>query len=472
MKFANVLFLFIGMLLLLNISAQQVSACGCGLAISEAKVFNALKETQAYLLIDIQNETSYNEMPFFRMVSMEEPYNVTIVFPISEIPYGVEGKTISANKFLKDYKIGEAENYIMKQKFSNAAKRVGDNLKTSSPGVFFFSNGFAGGFIYAITTSVNFGAKGFDTNRLGVPGGLNPIAHFEFEGGNLDIYDVKSMDTLDEFVKTINITITEKVQELVTKYNKYYVAVLYLNVPSVLDEKSRNQLKTCPEQTEQVKKALQEKTVFSYGEINALTGGICSEPLQKLIYSVTSTNSELNGTLVNMKFSGTENFFYPTSIVNSYKYPITDQKYFVKTPSSIHINLESSKISETASFDNERWYRVNSTEDDMKGKIVSADLEARFGDGIRTANQAIYDNSVLIVLIIYLLIILMPLTYYRFKIKETLSGWNIGVAALLFVVGGFLLSSIILFFMKKRKLALVLFLIWLLLLVLSVMFAG
>ncbi len=463
MNKVNFIISFLSILLLGLFFVPTVNACGCGLALSDMKVFNALKETQAYLMIDIQDKNTYNEMPFFRMVSMDEPYDVTIVFPIDGIPSNVEGKTMPAKQFLEDYKINIAEKHITEQSFSGLIKKVSKDFEYSSSSVFYLSNGILGlGIGFTRTMSGSIGAISKSAR------GLGPIAHFEFEGGSLDIYDVKSMDTLEEFVKTVNITLTGKVQELVTKYNNYYVAVLYLKVPSALSADLRNQLKLCPEQTERVKQKLQEKTEFSYMEIRDLIEGSCRNPLQELINSVTSINSNLNGTLVNMKFQGTNQFFYPTSIVNSYKYPITEQKYFIRTPTNLHINLDSSKIDKTASFDSERWYKVTSTEQDIKGKIVNAGIGIRFEDILRSINQAFYNSSGWFVFIIYLLIIVLPFLYYRFKVEESLTKGEIGLIIGLFFVGGLLLTSLVMLIKKKRKFALTLFSIWVMLLIIMI----
>ncbi len=394
---------------------------------------------------------------------MDEPYDVTIVFPIDGIPYDVEGKTIPAKEFLEDYKINKAETYITKQSFSGLTNKLGEDFEDSSPFVFTLSNGLIiSGFVAMTQTS--FGAVGETTK------GVAPIAHFEFEGGSLDIYDVNSMNTLEEFVETIDIELTEDVNKLVTKYNDYYVAVLYLKVPSAISAESRLQLKACPEQTERVKQALQEKTEFDYFEIMELVEGSCAEQLRELIMSVTNIDSDVDGTLVNMKFRGTKKFFYPTSIVNSYKYPITDQKYFIKTPSSLHIDLESSDIDKTAKFDSERWYKVTSTKEDIKGNIISANFGIKLGDIVRSINQAFYNSSGWLVLIIYLLIIILPFVYYHFKVDESLTKGEIGLTIGLFFVGGLLLNSLIMLIKKKRKFALTLFLLWIILLIVMIIF--
>jgi hypothetical protein len=471
-------------------------ACGCGMAISDIKVFNALKETQAYLLIDVHDQNTYDEMPFFRMISMEEPYNVTIVFPIDGIPYDVDGRTITAGQFLEDYDINTAESYIMKQSFSGLVKRIGKDLGNMATPFFILSNGFLGflGFF-------GVGASRISGAADGAFGGLGPVAHFEFEGGSMDIYDVDSLDTLEEFVETVNITLTGEVEELVTKYNDYYVAVLYLSVPSVLDADSRFGLELCPEKTERVKQLLQEEAVLDFEEIQELTGvsrqdlwelsylsgssndlyaaqeldeiyskyDSCTASLVKLIFSVNNVNENVNGTLVIMKFSGTNEFFYPTSIVNSYKYPINDQKYFIKTPASLHVDLSSSEVDKIASFDSQRWYKVSSTEEDIKGNIIEADSGVRTGDFFRSVNESLFNNSLWFAFIIIIVIIVLPFVFYKFKVNESLTGGEIGLAIGMILLGGLILSSIVMLVKKKKFFALTMFSLWIVLLLIMVL---
>jgi hypothetical protein len=440
-------------------------ACGCGMAIANPTVFNALKETQAYLMIDVLDEDSYNEMPFFRMVSMDEPYDVTIVFPIDGVPYDVEGKTISAGEFLDDYNINTAEKHITKQSFSGLVNRVGKDLKEGSKATISLTNGFIGLFPFLFMGS--FGSVESDMQFKNAET-LGPMAHFEFEGGSLDIYDVDSMDTLEEFVETIDIELTGDVKELVTKYKDYYVAVLYLSVPSAINFELREQLKECPEQTENIKNELQEKTEFTYEEINDLTSGPCRESLYALINSVTDVNSNVNGTLVNMMFKGTNQFFYPTSIVNSYKYPITDEKYFIRAPIGLNVELESSIVDKKASFGSKRWYKVTSSEEDIKGKIVNAGFFVRAGDVLRKINEIFYNGSDWIVLIIYLLIIILPFVFYHSKVNESLTKGDIWWSVGIFILGGLFLTSLVMLIKRKKKFALTMFLLWLFLLIFGI----
>jgi hypothetical protein len=100
MKTEKLLF-FVFILIALGLFYHEVNACGCGIAISDMKVFNSLKETQAYLLIDVKNKTEYDEAVFFNFVSLDRPHDVIIVFPTDKILYEVEGKKNFSKKILR-----------------------------------------------------------------------------------------------------------------------------------------------------------------------------------------------------------------------------------------------------------------------------------------------------------------------------------------------------------------------------------
>ena len=316
-------------LMLILLFPQKAYACGCGIAITDMKVFNALKETQAYLLIDVKDKGSYDEMPFFRFVSMDKPYNVTIVFPMDQIPYDVQGKKMPAVEFLSSYGLSEAENNIKKQDVMEIVKNVNGPLFLTSNGIL--------PMIPLLFFSGTMGARagGVETNAL---------AHFEFEGGSLDIYNVSSAQTLDEFVNSLGINVTDKVKDLVTKYNNYFVAVLRLQVPSLISEDKMNYLESCaPDVLEGIQNELSQSSETSYNELQSMIYRYPNnfdeqgnEYLREYISAATYTSGAVNGTLVTMKFRNSNSFFYPTSIVNSYKYPIKDQKYYVKVPDSFH----------------------------------------------------------------------------------------------------------------------------------------
>jgi hypothetical protein len=314
--------------------------------------------------------------------------------------------------------------------------------------------------------------------ETGAPEAIAPIAHFEFEGGTLDIYNINSTGKLEEFVKTINIPLTGKVKELVTKYKDYYIAVLCLKVPSVINENDISFLENyMPDGLERIKDEFSNKTDFKFNEIYQLidkeiTKSSCGERgrkiLEEYIYFATHASEDVEGILVIMKFKDSNNFFYPISIVNSYKYPIKDQRYYIKVPDNLHIRLSSSKISKTANFEDKRWYKINLTKEDIKGEIVEANSFVKLQDNIRNFILrnfilALYDNPTPIIIPIYVLIFGLPLIFLR-RI-ENLTKRDLVLATLVYLYGGLFITALVMFAEKKKKLALSFLGIWILLLI-------
>jgi len=449
-KFLGILILCI---LLSGYAAGIANACGCGLAIADPVVFNSLKETQAYLMIDVKDEKSYSEMAFFRMVSMDAPHDVTLVFPMAEIPNAVEGKKISAAKFKLDYRVNEAETNFIEQDYRELLKKMEKIQKDMSPNFMLFVAGGLVGEMFKFVMNSLLMATG------AAFGGESPVASFAFDGGRLELYDVKSMASLEQLVRQLNIPLSGDVQNLVTKYKDHYVAVLKLNVPSVLDEKSRNFVNyNCAAQAATIRKELETKTSFTESEIYQLTAGTCAAQLNKLVTSVTTKiDSDIEGTLVDMQFTGQSNFFYPTSIVNSYKYPISEQKYFITMPTELDMKLSSSKPSAVASVGSKRWYKVTSTEEDIKGQIIRADFRTRLNDIARTFNQFFYRYATHILFIVIIAVLFLPFAIHKKFFFEPLSGKNIAGIIVSTLIGGYIFSAIVMLLSRKPKLALILF---------------
>ncbi len=439
-------------------------ACGCGIAISDIMVFNGLRETQAYLLIDVQNESAYEETPFFQLFSMDRPYNVTIVFPMNSVPYDVQAKSLNTDEFLRQVNIDNVESAGRMQNASELQNAVDKPL-------FSFSNGVVASAVYNFVLSLFSGPV--LENAVPQYGGavegaraIAPVSHFEFTGGSLDIYNVSSQQTLDEFVKTIDINTTDAVRDLVVKYKDYYVAVLYLKVPSVVNESDIELLEKCtPDALEDIKNSLQGGGGGYYNmrqaEDEIDKNGCGEEALDALgnyRYSAGIGSSDINGTAVTMKFSNSNSIFYPVSIVNSYKYPISEQGYYIKVPGNLHANLSSSHASSIISLGGERWYKISSTKEDVRGEIVPATADIGMQDSWRGFVQFLYVNHKSIIFILYLLMVGLPLLIV-WK-REKLDKEDFVLSAASYFIGGLILSSIVMLVRKRKQLAAIYFVLW------------
>lgn len=461
------LFLLLSFFLMLVLFPAKVYSCGCGLALTDEKVFNALKETQAYLLIDVKDKSNYYEMPFFRMVSMDKPHDVTIVFPIKQIPSNVEGKKITAGEFLDQYGFNKIENAAQEQDPKTVIKKVNE-------GLFPLANGLIPLPLSLILSGGYLGLAG--SNFTFAP--TVPTAHFEFEGGKLDVYNASSIKTLNEFARQINTTLTDKVKELVNKYKNYYVAVLTLNVSSVIDENQIKYLETCmPQGLERIKDQLSQDKELSYDDLDQITqkelaqsscGIEGKEILKNYLAATTYASNDVKGNLIIMKFNGNNEFFYPTSLVSSYKYPIKDERYYIKVPEDLHIKLSTSNISKTINMDKERWYKFSSKNKDLQGTIIDADSIVKLFDKVRSSTAFIYNNIMFLILPLYVLLFILPLIIFR-KI-EKLSLRNLLIAVVSYLLGGLVLSGIVMVLFKKKKIAISYFGIWIILLLILIIF--
>lgn len=466
------LFFLLSLLIFISVFlVKNVFACGCGIAISEEKVFKSLKEAQAYLLINILDKNSYEEVPFFRFTSLDKSHDVKMVFPMSEIPTDVTGKKMKTADFLSLYGIDKAESAAKTQSITNIILKNSDSM-------FFLLNGYTVFKVFSSITGVgtyNMSAPGMKT--IGTDSRISPVATFEFEGGKLDLYNVTTKNTLNDFVQTLNLPITGKVEELVQKYKNYFVAVLDLHVESVIPENEIASLQNCmPQGLEKVKKYLKDHASYQRRDVENLiqetsSSGSCNldeiNSLRKFIGALTYNSNSLEGISIKMKFSNTDKFFYPISVVNTYEYPVNDQKYYIKTPNDFQINSASSNISKIISEGSNRWYEIESTKDDLKGKIIDAGFFTKWGDNWRSFLSVLYEKLDSFRLFFALLIFILPLIILRSK--ENISIIGVLLSFVLFILGGLLLNSIVLFFRKKRILSISYLGIWIIMLILTIL---
>jgi hypothetical protein len=298
---------------------------------------------------------------------------------------------------------------------------------------------------------------------------INPVAHFKFEGGSLDVYQQTSAQTLEELVKQLNLHLTDKVVNLVQKYNNYYVAVLNLDVLPIIESQKLQLLQGCmPDQMVQINSWLKTNTRFSdsqiYNEINQIPippacGSSAGDYLNEYVYAAVDTSSNLNGNAVSMEFAGSS-FFYPTSLVQSYEYPIIDEQYYIKTPDDLDFKLKAGKRIQTISSTNDRWTQVESKAIDLEGTITSANIFVKLIDIFRFSLEFLYNTAALSGVLILLVFIIIPPILLR-KVS-TFSIKSLVFLAVAFFLGGFLLTSIVSLVLKKNKLALAYFGIWIL----------
>ncbi|MFQ6056889.1 MAG: hypothetical protein ACE5J3_13015, partial [Methanosarcinales archaeon] len=204
MKSKNLIFALPLVIVLLSaLMSSTVYACPCGMLITrEPKTYDVIKEQQTTMILDIKSKDSYDVDLFFQMVALDTDKNVTLVFPLKQVPIDVTGDRLLKSKFRDKYKLDNVLELLDKQNLANATSKVAENAK--EVGYYYI-----GGIFHAVTKVMFFGTFGRIRASVPTEKGVQPVARFEFEGGTLDVYSVENAQTLNDLIEQLNITLPE-----------------------------------------------------------------------------------------------------------------------------------------------------------------------------------------------------------------------------------------------------------------------
>ena len=227
---------------------------------------------------------------------------------------------------------------------------------------------------------------------------------------------------------------------LINKYQDHYVAVLELNVETPLPTPVMNYFKkNCADLYYQAKGALK-----SSDNINLKNLGIMPKTSNQLEQLEIDANdpyftthlaeslgqkdacnvlaaafisnaagggqvqnnpqpNEPKGVLLDMGFLPSDKIFYPVSVVETYNYPVGNQKYFVRTSMDKEFRFTSSYSAQTVVIDNQRWYHISSTTEDLEGNVMPTGPATSLNDAYLLTLAFLYQNAFYLTTILYLL---------------------------------------------------------------------
>ncbi len=198
--------------------------------------FTAIKEKQQYAVIEVLSNYFEKMNIFLSLTSLDyENHDITVVIPLKSVPQDVSGDKLNSSEFLKKYSFDDVEKLVEKQSFAGFVKKsapqirdaLGEYIMLSLISPIYEISKFAffpfyGGFMAG--TALTDG--GLAVREQAYPG-VTHIATYEFEGATVDIYDVQSGDTLEDFMKDYyDLYLPENVKHAVDTYKTHYIAVL------------------------------------------------------------------------------------------------------------------------------------------------------------------------------------------------------------------------------------------------------
>ena len=199
--------------------------------------FTAIKEKQQYAVIEVLSNYFEKMNMFLSLTSLDyESHDITVVIPLKSVPQDVSGDKLNSSEFLNKYGFDDVERLIDKQSFGGFVKKsapqvrdaLGEYIMLSLLSPIYEISKFAflpfyGGFMAG--TALTDG--GVLAAREEAYPGVTLIATYEFEGATIDIYDVESGNTLEDFMKDYyDLYLPENVKDAVDNYKTHYIAVL------------------------------------------------------------------------------------------------------------------------------------------------------------------------------------------------------------------------------------------------------
>ncbi|MFH1199673.1 MAG: hypothetical protein V1708_01250 [Candidatus Micrarchaeota archaeon] len=419
----------------------DILACGCGIALGPPEVFNNLKEPNTVLLVDINEDGSYHMKPFFRFISLDQPQNVTLVFPMKALPKSFKAEKTTLSEFTDREDLRSFNAAKLRQSLEGAAGKLREDSRYFAP---FAAIGVVGTIALGVLLFLPFvvlrgSVLGSANQMLAGSRDTGIISHYEFEGGSLDIFDASSNSTMDEIASRLGYSYDGKLAALIEKYRNNFVSVLNIAVETPLPPERMAYFKNqCPYWHNMAKQALKEKKIdfaslglsgyypqysYSYGansygqgRNDASNTNDCKSLAYTFItraagqgssYSYYGSGSEPKGIMLDIGFEADDPIFYPVSVVESYNYPVAQQQYLVRVGKDKEFRFTSSQASSTALVGGMRWYEITSTAADLEGTVGPAGSKTGFDDSLLRMWQNAYYNSVWLALAAYLALIVI-----------------------------------------------------------------
>lgn len=212
-----------------------------GIPIVKIEVHSTLRENRQLAFIEV-NDNSEKINLFLSVSSLTPDENFTIVIPLRTKPIGINAEKMTDKKFIENYEFDK----LIELSKRNGLGKIGSDFKEFAP--FFIASEIFG---LLPATSFYFWAFSYV--------GTASAERHKFDGLTIDINSFNSTDSLKQFYNSLNITVPKDVNETISKYSEYYIAVINTTTKPPIPKEEFDFLKTkCPEGFKEFEKYVRE----------------------------------------------------------------------------------------------------------------------------------------------------------------------------------------------------------------------
>jgi len=217
------------LLLLMPVFSMPVSGDGC--PISPIEGYSTLRENRQLAYISVgEKEESLNL--FLSVVSLDPGQPLTIVIPLKTRPAALEVSNTSESDFTKAYNFYDIQREAARQ--HEGLAQIGKDISSAA-------SPLAGIEIFGAPMLLYYFMMGMTASMGGDIYG-NPYVHYGQPGLSVDLYSFNSSDSLGEFYHSLNVTVPQNVDDILTKYQNYSVAVINTLTKPPIKESDFNNL--------------------------------------------------------------------------------------------------------------------------------------------------------------------------------------------------------------------------------------
>lgn len=436
---------------------------GDGIPITKHDVYSTLRENRQFAYITVLENSETIDL-FLNVASLEPNENITIVVPLQTQPLEVAVEKMTDEEFMSNHNFDKIDEMYRKQTegLGKLGEEIGYNMRWLGAGEI---GGPAGFLLYY-----------FWTMPFGSVGGAGGITHYEFEGVSVDIHSFNSSGSLKEFYESLNLTVPDNVDDIISKYQDYSIALINTTTKPPIPEDEFNALQTqVPEAIDGFKNYVQnhsETVFYTYGskgyemyyggmanfkdsELNSLYWDISNYTLRGYFYKLVLATYglvEVEGFQLSISLPlYKKQAYFPLGTSPSWG-SVSKIKIIFECPNDKEIAF--SKDCKDVYYNSKHYYiwefNDAAPDYDLEGKVQDKGLETSWDEFMHKSSQWTYDNSgslsilcILLMFILWWFVALLVITRFL--------GWEISklnVLKLMCISGGaiFLCMFLSLFF--------------------------
>ena len=367
---------------------------GDGISVVDETLYSTLRENRQLAYIEVNENYEILHL-FLSVVSLNPGEKITILLPVRTSPMNITIGNLTDSEFYQHHSLFDIER--KKYEITHAITPFTDSFSILS---MYQLLGY-GGVIYMMFSSVG-------------SGGTSSATYSFPTGDSITVYNFTNIEDIDNFYKSLNMTVPDNVRNIMEKYHDYYLIALNAKTRAPIETHKFEELeRKCPQSIEKLKEYVSKNPmvkakIYSIYYLDLPNDKDLKETIREeagknytleryfwdtvaSIYGVGTAQ----GFEVSMKlplFKGMA--FYPLGTSPSWKSE-GDIRVFFKIPTSLDIavNDDNYVFIHKVDYNYYIWnYDKSFPNHDIEGKVIPRNFNTEINEQVYSIKIWLYEN--------------------------------------------------------------------------------